>query len=111
MMKKNAIILFLLMLIGCSARIGDFSVISTKNIDMDGEYELVGRDVKGTDMRPIILYIPTGTPTIENAIDDALESVGGDIMTDVIITSNVWWLYLYGEQKYIVVGDVWKEVK
>ena len=109
-MKNKFLLLFLLMLFGCSTRIGDFSVISTKNIEMDGEYELIGRDVKGTDMKPIILYFPTGTPTIEGAIDDALESVDGDIMTDVIITSNVWWLYLYGEQRYVVVGDVWKEV-
>ena len=31
-------------------------------------------------------------------------------MTDAIITHNVWWFYIYGEQRYVVVGDVWKKV-
>lgn len=110
MMKKNLLPLLLLIFSGCATQVGDFSIISTKTIDMDGEYELVGRDVKGTDMRPIILYFPSGTPTIEGAINNALVSVDGDIMTDATVTFNLWWLVYYGEQRYIVVGDVWKEV-
>ena len=74
---------------------------------MDGEYELVGSKVKGKEMVPIIAYLPDFS--IEDAIDDALDSVD-DIMTDAIITHNVWWFYIYGEQRYVVVGDVWKKV-
>jgi len=110
-MKRKILIFFLLVLSACStSRLGDFTVISTRNIDMDGEYELVGSKVKGTDMAPIIYVFPLSSPSIEGAIDDALDSVDGDIMTDAIITQNVWWLYIYGEQRYIVVGDVWKKV-
>ena len=109
-MKQKILIFFLLVLTACSTRVGDFTVISTRNIDMDGEYELVGSKVKGKDMVPIITYLPLGSPSIEDAIDDALDSVEGDIMTDAIITHNVWWFYIYGEQRYVVVGDVWKKV-
>jgi len=110
-MKRKILIFFLLVLSACSTRrLGDFTVVSTRNIDMDGEYELVGSKVKGKDMTPIIYVFPLGNPSIEGAIDDALDSVDGDIMTDAIITQNVWWFYIYGEQRYIVVGDVWKKV-
>ena len=102
--------LLLLLFTGCSTRVADFTIISTKNIDMDGNYELVESNVKGKDVTPIIVYIPIGSPSIENAIDDALNSVDGDIMTDVTVRSNIWWFVYFGTYTYVVVGDVWKKV-
>jgi len=109
-MKKKFFLFFLIVFIGCSTRIADFTIISTRNVDMDGNYELVGSKVKGKDVTPIITYIPIGAPSIEDAIDDALDSVDGDIMTDVTIRSNVLWFVYFGTHTYVVVGDVWKKV-
>ena len=55
-------------------------------------------------------YIPLGAPSIEDAIDDALDSVDGDIMTDVTIRSNILWFLYFGTHTYVAVGDVWKKV-
>ena len=77
---------------------------------MDGNYQLVESNVKGKDVTPIIIYIPIGSPSIEDAIDDALNSVDGDIMTDVTVRSNILWFVYFGTYTYVVVGDVWKKV-
>ena len=109
-MKQKILIFFLLILTACSTRVADFTIVSTKNIDMDGNYELVESNVKGKDVTPIIIYIPIGSPSIEDAIDDALNSVDGDIMTDVTVRSNILWFVYFGTHTYVVVGDVWKKV-
>tara|TARA_Y100001935_G_C17156180_1_gene432932 strand:+ start:272 stop:604 length:333 start_codon:yes stop_codon:yes gene_type:complete len=110
MKEKTFLFLFLLLFTACSTRVADFTIISTRNIDMDGNYELVESKVKGKDVTPIIAYIPLGSPSIEDAIDDALDSVDGDIMTDVTVRSNVLWFIYFGTYTYVVVGDVWKKV-
>ena len=110
-MKEKFLFLLLLLFIGCSTRVADFTIISTRNVDMDGNYELVGTKVEGKDMIPIITYIPMGSPSIEDAIDDALNSVDGDIMTDVTVRSNVLWFFYFGTHTYVVVGDVWKKIE
>ena len=47
---------------------------------------------------------------IENAVDDALKRVDGDVMTNATIKLKGFWIpYVYGESRYIVEGDVWKK--
>ena len=96
---------------GCwNQRLGDFSVISSRNFDLNSDYVLLEKGVIGIDIQYIIIIIPTGTINIENAVDDALKRVDGDVMTNASIKLKGFWIpYIYGESRYVVEGDVWKK--
>ncbi len=99
----------LVFIAGCSTlRIADFTIISTKNIDLarGADFKRGPSRVEGKDLAQIIIIIPTGTPNIKEAIDRAIESVPGAIaLLDGVITAKSWWIpYIYGESSYVVEG-------
>lgn len=100
-------VLTVFLVTGCSQRIVDFTIISTKNVDISkgAQFER-GRDrVEGTDMIHIILSIPTGVPNLKEAIDKALESVPGAVaLLDGVVYSKAFYIVLYGQTSYIVEG-------
>jgi hypothetical protein len=115
-MKKPLSILLLftlLSLTGCSVRHGDFSVLSNKLTRLS-EFEVDKADrvknVVGKDVQHIVIFFPiSGPPTIEGAIDNALEKGGGDLMTDAVVSSWGWYIpYIYGQNGWSVKGDVVK---
>ena len=91
-MKKLMLCLLGILLLGCSTRLGDFTVLSTRNVEIGGDYILVERNVEGEDVVPIIIFFPLCIPNLENAIDDALKSVGGDLITDAVLKYNYWYI-------------------
>ena len=100
-----------IVLSGCSIRHGDFSVASNKIVRLsDFEVDKADRvkGVEGKDFKHIIFYIPTGIPTIDAAIDDALEKGNGDLLTDAVIEQYWWWFLVYGQVGWTVKGDVVK---
>lgn len=97
------------LLSGCVHRIGDFTVASTKNMDIkrtlhrvDESERLVGKDTKH-----IILFIPTGTPNMKEAMDNAVEQRQGAVgLSNVTVKSGLWWIpYIYGQSSYEVEGN------
>ena len=96
---------------GCmNQRVGDFSVISSRNFDLNSDYVLLEKGVTGEDTQYIIIFIPTGQINIENAVDDALKRVDGDVMTNATVKLKGFYIpYIYGESRYVVEGDVWKK--
>ena len=110
-MKKTAItaVLAAVALSGCTQRIADFTVMSTKNIEMSRLAEMrVGERLEGVDSKPIILLFPTGNPTIEEAIDNAIEQQPGGValVNGTVSLSSFYLPPLFGEIKYMVEGDV-----
>jgi len=112
-MGKKAIVLLLIFLVavsvvGCATRLTDFTIISTKNIDLarGADFKRGASRVEGEDKYSIIIFIPTGTPNIKEAIDKAIESVPGAIaLLDGVITQKAFWIpYIYGEVSYVVEG-------
>ena len=114
-MNRSAILLTVaafLLTSGCVVRHGDFSVLSNKLI-RTSDFELSKADRKknavGKDTAHIIIFIPTGTPTLEQAIDNALRNGEGDVMTDAVVTYSGWYIpYIYGQFSWKVEGDVVK---
>jgi len=104
------------LLTGCVVNHGDFNVLSNKTIRLS-EFELEKADrakgVVGKDVTHIIIFIPTGSdPRFEEAMDDALEKGGGDVMTDAVVKSWGWYIpYVYGQFGWSVKGDVVKTRK
>ncbi len=102
------VVLFALVLSGCTSRLTDFTVISTKNTPIGTQpINLVKAEkrVKGVDKSHIILFFPIGTPHLKEAIDRAIEQYPGAVaLADGVVKSKFMDFFFYGQQSYIVEG-------
>lgn len=93
---------------GCSSRLVDFTIISTKNIDMakSSSFKKGKSRIEGEDKVHIIIFIPTGQADIKECIDNAIEKVPGCVaLLDGVLYSKSWWIpYIYGQAKFVVEG-------
>jgi hypothetical protein len=91
---------------GCTTRLTDFTVLSSKNLDFAhaGDFKRGTNRVTGKDEAYIIIFIPTGVPNIKTAVDRALESVPGAVaLVDGVVYAENWW-FIIGANSYIVEG-------
>lgn len=85
-------------------------MISTRNIDLnraDGYMVDTTRRIEGEDIGKIIVLVPTRTPNIKEAIDDAIRNGGPDCVgvSDAVIDNYCWWIpYIYGRTGVTVKG-------
>jgi len=97
----------IVVLSGCTSRITDFTIISTKNIDLSkvSSYTKGSNRVSGEDKMHIILFIPTALNiSVKQAIDNAIQSVPGCVaLVDGVVSQSAFY-FLYGYQSYIVEG-------
>ena len=106
-MRRLGIVLMVAGLAGCTQRIGQMTLLSTKNIP--NTPKPIQQHVRGEDCIHQILFIPIGSlnPTLDQAIDNALEKVpGGDAMTDLQIHQDNLFLYFYNRICMRVDGTV-----
>ena len=111
-MKRRMGVIFILLLTvtlsGCVTRLGDFTLISTKNIDLTrgASFKRAQSRARGEDSIAIIIFIPTGIPNMKTAIDKAIESVPGAVaLLDGVLSVRAWYIPLFfGEQAYVVEG-------
>ena len=89
-------------LTSCSYRLGDFTILSTKNYVASDTYKNVGR-FEGKDSVFVFLGIPFGQPNIENAVDEAIEKGKGVYLTNAVLEAKSG-LFSMG---YLVTGDVY----
>lgn len=98
-------ILIALLSSGCAQRIADFTIASTKNIDINNGEFVKGKRVIGEDTKAIVIF-PLGIPSVKEAADVAIEkdkcAVG---LTDVTVDSE-FFSFLFGYIKYRVQGDL-----
>lgn len=83
-------------------------MISTKNINLektDIDSLPQRKNVIGEDKKGIIIFIPTGRPTIQAAVNDALEKGNGDLLIDASLDCEGWW-FIFGEIGYKIKGTV-----
>jgi hypothetical protein len=97
-----------LILSSCSHRVLDFTLISTKNVDLSkgASFERGKQRVEGVDMVHWIICFPTGTVNIKEAVDRAIESTPGCVaLLDGVIYTKFWWIpYIYGQQSASIEG-------
>jgi len=110
MHRKIGIIFILLCVVilsGCVTRLGDFTLISTKNIDLTrgASFKRAQSRATGEDSVAIIIFIPTGVPNMKTAIDKAIESVPGAVaLLDGVLSYKAFYILLFGQYGYIVEG-------
>lgn len=104
--KAFVTLICLFSLLGCTTRLVDFTIISTKNIDLSqaANFERGKSRVEGEDAVMIIIFIPTGFPSIKEGVDRAIEKVpGGVALVDGVVTAKSWW-FILGMSSYVVEG-------
>jgi hypothetical protein len=100
-----------LSLTGCTTRVADLTLVSTKNIDfatakLDARS---GQRVKGEDCVVWILGlfpVPARLPNLEEAVDMALERGQGSMMIDQVTYVRNLWFLLAAQQCILVEGTV-----
>lgn len=104
-MKKLTLAIVLLFC-GCTARIVDFTAISTKNMNFSRVYKSTER-VVGIDKMRVVVFVPTSAGIdIKEAIDNAIEKTPGCVgLADGVIYQTSWYVPLiYGENYYTIEG-------
>jgi hypothetical protein len=94
---------------GCSTRIADMTLMTTRIVSLDRVDldKLPTKRVIGEDTRWTVLFIPLGFPTLKDAVDDALNKGGGDLMTDAVVRVSGWTAILFGANTIQVTNKKW----
>ncbi len=112
-LKRVLVLSFLLWLVvaaGCVYRLTDFTIISTRNVDLSrlGECQKYGHRVKGRHGITTCFGGPLfgGRPDMKTAIDRALDRVPGSValVDGVVYESNWSFLDIFGGRSIIVEG-------
>jgi hypothetical protein len=88
---------------GCTVRLADFTVATTRNT-LITEGLPTGPRTQGEDCVPVVL-IPLGQPNLKSALDNALDNAGAqyDAMRDVVISHSNH-SFLFGKVCFEVEG-------
>jgi copper chaperone CopZ len=110
------VLLFGMSFVCCTANLGTFTLVSTRNIDWSraSEFTRSNQRVSGEDVRKIIVIIPTkANITIQEAVDNALQKVPGAVaMVDVVLKLQNYYIpYIYGRAAVYVEGSVLVDTK
>lgn len=101
----------LLLLSACVSNVQNFTAISTHSIDTNKELSsgTVIKNIRSYDRQHVVLFIPVGKITLQEAVDNALKQNDADILINVKTYVKTWYIpYIYGQSKYIVEGDAIK---
>ncbi|UYD60287.1 hypothetical protein OPFAMLBM_00288 [Aeromonas phage avDM12-TAAL] len=91
---------------GCSQRVADLTVASTKNINLDnGKFEY-GNRVTGTDQRGILFGIPVGIPEVKTAADRAIEQDRCAVGLKDVVVDYSFFSFFFGFMQYDVTGNL-----
>ena len=83
----------------CTQRVADFTLLSTKNVDLSRAetFQRAPQRTEGKSEEALILFIPTGEPSVKEAVDEAIEAAPGAVaLTDGVIHSHVFLIPLLG---------------
>ena len=115
-LKLFLVIIFLFSTTSCVYRIGDFNAISDKNVTLENlkiDYKKTVNKVEGEDCKPTIFFIPTGIPSLEEALDDAMNKGNGNLMLDTALYYSSWSILIFGNSCFTCKGTVYnaREIK
>ncbi|MEG5266479.1 hypothetical protein TRP66_19500 [Pseudomonas sp. JDS28PS106] len=106
-MKKIALAILLgaTLVSGCTVRVADMTVASTKNYNINASKFVKGKRVTGEDNYPVILF-PLGIPNMKTAMDHAIEQDNCAVgLTDVVM-SQLNHSFIVGMIGFRVEGDL-----
>ncbi|MDR7344382.1 hypothetical protein J2X14_002803 [Pantoea alhagi] len=96
-MKKILVVaLGVMVLSGCSMRVADLTVGSTKNYNINGNKFVTGPRVSAEDSYPVIIF-PTGFPNMKTAIDRAIEKDKCAVGLSNVVITQLNYSFLFGK--------------
>ncbi len=101
----------LIVLSGCSRHLGDFTLLTTKKVDLSDfsfpTYATTNNQkVKGEDVSHVIIILPTKTPDLKHAIDNALDKNNAYMLSEASIRYDYFFIpHLYERKTFIVEGQ------
>jgi hypothetical protein len=90
---------------------GELSLASTKELNLNNaKIEKIEEGVVGINKCSIIVIFQTCVfPTVDRAVDNALEKSRGDLLKNVKLERSWWYIpYIYGQIKTKVTGDAYR---
>lgn len=94
----------------CTTRLIDFTVLSTKNVDLSrvNQYERRPFRTDGTDRVHIVLFVPFGSRDLKEAIDRSIESIPGAVALVNGVVYSTWFYFplIYGQLYFRVEAEV-----
>lgn len=106
-MKKAALVVILGAIVasGCTVRVADMTVGSTKNYNINAAKFVKGKRVTGEDTYPVILF-PLGIPNVKTAMDNAIEQDKCAVGLSDVVVSQLNHSFLVGKIGYRIEGDL-----
>lgn len=116
LIKGIMVITSLLMVVGCSTRLGQFTAASTMNV-RNLDYSLADQTTAKTSgdscIHIVLFFIPIGdfNDRIQRAMDDAIQNgrdrgLDGDLLVNTRIDNTAWTAGIYGQNCITVEGDL-----
>lgn len=90
-------------LTGCSNRVADLTVASTKNYNLNSNNFVKGARVTGEDSAPVVLF-PLGIPNVKTAIDRAIEKNRCSVALGDLVVTEYNHSFIFGKFGFIVEG-------
>ena len=103
------LMLILFTSVACTGHVANLSLVSTRNVDLETTALDLrkGTRVTGEDCGYALLgVIPLEVPSLEDAVDDALEKGKGNIMVDAGTSAFVFHAILFSQTCIKVAGTV-----
>lgn len=93
-------------LVGCSGRLGNFTVLTSKQFNVPINSMQKGARVTGEDCATQILFIPIGHihPSVKTAIDQAIEKESANALVDVVVEESFLWALVFANHCITVTG-------
>jgi len=94
------------MFLACSSRMLDFTIVSNKNVNLNITDSAKGPRVSGSHHVWWILFVPVGSPNLEEAVDRAIEKAGPeyDALIDGVIYNQFYFFLLTSKAGFKVEG-------
>jgi hypothetical protein len=92
---------------GCTAKMGDFALLATKNVDLTNLNTQVAAatpKVTGEDSNWEFLYL-TGIPSMKDATERAEEKGNGVGLANAHVEFSYWNAAIFGSYKFVVTGS------
>lgn len=106
-MKKLALMAVVasVLLSGCTVRVADMTVGSTKNYNLNAAKFEKGQRVTGDDKVPVVLF-PLGIPNVKTAMDRAIEKDKCAVGLSDVVVSQLNHSFIVGTIGYRVEGTL-----
>ncbi len=103
MKKTLALAAVVMLLAGCSSRVADLTVASTKNYNLNSNNFVKGARVTAEDSAPVVIF-PRGIPNVKTAIDRAIEKNKCSVALSDVVVTQFNHSFLFGKFGFLIEG-------